>query len=535
METKTESTDSKINWLLKKINYGATYKGMITITIVYEFLIVIFLSTFSQPIELILGQKLLPITLASDLQAKAGRLVMLYHSITIPFLAACTYFVLMFMDVREKFKSRVKWPLFIGSMLASTTALTYAYFFPEAWILHGLMLVGMSLCFYAGIMLLLGVFPTRSFPKRDPEGGHIFIAQCALTVTTVCVLLSVILGASIGAFFGTDELTAMLAEYFLREPYPDLTIAHIFVDAIKGHLHVMLALIDVIILLVVYRYTVPDQKGNWYRLAMILAIPGTLVLSMGSWLVSIKSVEAFTNLTGGFDMHYLIYFGAAILVTVGFMLTLTGWNKASKQILGDAYESSSWLTRSKAVFRLPVEFAMYFQFTWVNFVMTFTGIFLALSLRDDSVISRRILPNLPSFRSGPVAIETTVARGHWHILGVLSAVILLLFMVVVLDIKGTTRKVIGWLSFAGSVIAFGLGVIYLYLPHMDMAWATSVSETDPIGLYADVQAYWESAAWWLPWVMDLGIGLFSIAIIIFCFHQLIEIIKGKRDVEEWPE
>ena len=234
-------------------------------------------------------------------------------------------------------------------------------------------------------------------------------------------------------------------------------------------------------------------------------------------------------------MHYLIYFGSAILVTVGFMLTLTGWNRASKKILGDKYESASWFTRAKAVFKLPVKFAMYFQFTWVNFVMTFTGIFLALSLRDDSVIARRILPNLPSFRSGPIAIETTVARGHWHILGVLSAVILLLFMVIVLDIQGTTRKAIGWLSFVGSVIAFGLGVTYLYLPHFDMAWATSVSSTDPIGLYADVQAYWESVAWWLPWVMDLGIGLISIAIIIFCFHQLIEIIKGKRDVEEWPE
>jgi hypothetical protein len=291
----------------------------------------------------------------------------------------------------------------------------------------------------------------------------------------------------------------------------------------------MLLLIDVIILLVVYRYTVPDQKGRWYLLAMTLAIPGALVASMGSWFVSFKDVPAWKALTGGFDMHWLIYFGAAVLVTVGLMLTLTGWYKVSKRVLGDDYASASWVTRAKAVFKRPVEFAMYFQFTWVNFVMTFTGIFLALSLYDDSVLPRKILPSLPAFRDGPLAIETTVARGHWHILGVLSAVILLLFMVQIMDIKGKSSKIIGWSSFIGSVLAFGLGVTYLYFPHLDLAWANNLT------LYADVVDYWKSTAWWLPWVMDIGIVFISIGIIIFCFHQFFEIWNGKRDVEQWPE
>ncbi len=542
----SESTGSKIDWIRRKINYGATLEGMITFTIVYLLCIVLFLSTFSQPLEQLLGTTLIPKvwidpshTGPEALAAKAGRLVMLYHALTIPFLAICTYFVLMIMDVREKFVSRVKWPLFIGSILSSMMGVSYAYLFPEAWLIHGLMLVGMSLCFYAGIMLLLGVFPTKSFPSRDAENSrNVLIAQITLTVTTVCVLISVILGASIGAFFGTDEMTAFLAEYFLREPYPDLALAHLFVNAVKGHLHVMLLLIDVIILIVVYRYTVPDQKGRWYLLAMILTIPGALVASMGSWFVSFKDVEAWTNITGGFDMHWLIYFGAAILVTVGVMITLKGWNKTSQEVLGDEYEKASWVTRAKAVFKDPVNFAMYFQFTWVNFVMTFTGIFLALSLYDDSVIPRRLLPNLPAFRDGPIAVETTVARGHWHILGVLSAVILLLFMILYLDVQGTRRKIIGWSSWIGSVIAFGLGVTYLYFPHFDMAWANnpgSGSIFGDQGLYLNVIEYWKSTAFWLPWVMDIGIVFISLGIIIFCFHQFLEIWNGKKDVEEWPE
>jgi hypothetical protein len=321
----------------------------------------------------------------------------------------------------------------------------------------------------------------------------------------------------------------MLAEYFLREPYPDLTIAHLFINAIKGHLHIMLLLIDVIILLAVYRYTVPDQKGRWYLLSMALIIPGALVASMGSWFVTFKDIEAWKNIVGTFDMHYLIYIGAAMLLLVGVTLAITGWGKTSKAVLGDDYASASRVTRVKAVFKRPVPFAMYFQFIWVNFVMTFGGIFLALSLRPDSVLAAKVLKNIPSFREGPLAVETTVARGHWHILGVLSAVILLLFMVQYLDIKGKSNTYIGWSAFIGSVLAFGLGLLYLYLPHLDMAWATNLT------LYTDVVEYWKATAFWLPWVMDIGIVFVSLGIIIFCFHQFFEIWKGKKDVEEWPE
>jgi hypothetical protein len=511
------------NWIKYKINYGATYKGMITFTIVWEFVIILFLSTFSEPIKLILGQPLLPITLDADPVEKAGRLIMVYHSIAVPFLATCTYFVLEFMDVREKLKSRIKWPLFIGSLLASANAILFAYVFPDGWILHGLYLVGLSLCFYAGIMLLIGVFPTKSFPKRDPEAGrNVIVGQLALTLLAICVLISVVLGAAVGAFFSQEGLTVMLAEYFLRHDFYPYFVKELFIDAIKAHLHVMLALIDVIILLVVYRYTVPDQKGRWYLISMILAIPGMLILSLGAWFVTFNSV-----ITWPFDMHYLIYAGAAILVTVGIILAFTGWNKASKEVLGDSYESASKITRVKAVFKAPVKFALYFQFIWVNIVMTIGGIFLALSLRDDSVLAER-LPFV-SFRSGPLAVETTVARGHWHVLATLSAIILLLLAIDMLDIQGMARKVMAWTLFAGSVIAFGLATIFLYFPHLDQNWATNLT------LYADVQDFWSSVAGWLPLVLDLGIMLFVIAITIFCFHQLIEILKGRKDVEEWPE
>jgi hypothetical protein len=539
-----DSNDSKIEWLRKKINYGATYKGMITFTLVWLFVIVLFLSTFSEPIKLIFGDTLLPIELNDGFEERAGRIVILYHSIAIPVVAVCTYFALMFMDVREKFKSRVKWPLFLGSLLTSSSGILFAYIFHEvdfhglnlAWIFHGLYLVGLSLCFFAGIMLLLGVFPTGSFPKRDEENRrNVLLGQYALSLVTVCILLSASLGGFIGSFFG-NGMIALLAEYFLRDDVVATYASsynHVLVDAVKAHLHIMLALIDTIILLVVYRYTVQDQKGKWYGISMALAMPGMLIMSIGSWAVTFNEVLNYP-----FDMHYLIYAGSAVLVTVGLILALTGWQRMSKAFLGDKYESASWVQRIRVLFRDPVKFSLYFHFIWVNFVMTFGGIFLALSLRGPSDPQgespfTKIL-GITAFRDGPLAIETTVARGHWHILATLTAVMLVLLLIDVLDIKGSIRNAMGWLFLAGSIIAFGFGAIYLYYPHFNTNWATNLT------LFEDVAAYWKAQELfgfgnWLPIAMDLGIMLFVIALAIFCFNQLIQIIKGRHDVKDWPE
>ncbi|MHA1214884.1 MAG: hypothetical protein ACTSR2_05990 [Candidatus Hodarchaeales archaeon] len=532
--TSTEKQESSFlqrawTFLLYKLYYGATYKGMITFTIVWEFCIVLFLSTFSAPVVEIFGQPLIPIVLEEGLEAQMGRIIMLYHSLAVPFLAVCAYFVLEFMDVREKFESRVKWPLFIGSILASFSAITFAYVFPDGWILHGLFLVGLSLCFYAGVMLLIGVFPTRSFPKREGEGGPyikgINIAQLALAILTTCVLLSVMLGAAIGAFFG-NSMMPFLAEYFLRSYELNSQFYEIlWVDGIKAHLHVMLALIDAIILLVTYRYTVPDQKGKWYLTSMVLVIPGIVILSIGSWLVTISETH---HLHDYFDPHYLIYVGASFLLFVALVLALTGWNKASKEVLGEAYESASWLTRIKAVFKAPVKLALYFQFIWVNMVMTGPGIFLAFSLKPDSIISRAT--DIVSFRDGPYFVELTVARGHWHVLAVLSSIVLLLFFIDYIDIQGLSRKVMAWLLFVGSIVGFGAAVIYMYGPHLDpnvMNFLGDPTSEAYIAATPIIQLMF--------YFIDIGIVLISIAIVVFCFHQLIEIIKGKKDVYEFPE
>ena len=77
MSVGSKSSGSRLNWLLRKLNYGATFKGMITFTIVWEFVIILFLSTFSEPIKLIIGQPLLSLDLPTDDISRAGRIILL--------------------------------------------------------------------------------------------------------------------------------------------------------------------------------------------------------------------------------------------------------------------------------------------------------------------------------------------------------------------------------------------------------------------------------------------------------------------------
>ena len=129
----------------------------------------------------------------------------------------------------------------------------------------------------------------------------------------------------------------------------------------------------------------------------------------------------------------------------------------------------------------------------MNFVVTLPGIYLAI--------------NLESVRELPFEVEKAITTGHWHILATLTAVIMLLLTIDYLDIQGRARQISGWLLTVGSVVAFGFTVIYMFKDQVT----------------------------WTYYFFDLGLTLIVIAIVLFCVHELIEILKGKKDVTEFPE
>ncbi len=461
------------------ISWLGTYKGLITATIVFEFVLVAFLSTMSQPIVDMLGGYILPIYLDPSHEAAVARTIMLYHSLAITFLGAVVLFALDICDVRPKFANLVKWTIVPGYLLTTTTGLIFAYILHGEMITHALFLVGLTLVFFSGILLLAGIWPTKNFPERKEEGPYIKginLAQWNLVIVAICLLTSAVLGASVGAYFGSG-VEPFLAEELLRLEHD------IFERAIIGHLHIMLALIDSALMLIVFRWTNPEQKGRWYLIGMILAIPGTIVMSIGAWLVPVGYEKA----------HMVINVGATFALMAALILMVFGWIKTSKDVLGENYDTASMGQKIIAVFKDPVRFALYFMFMWVNVVVTAPGIYLAF--------------NLEYFRSIDFALELAIAVGHWHVLATLTAVIALLLAFDYLNVRGIPRQIIGWTLFVASVVAFFFADAYMF--EQELGIPRSIASTG----------------------IDIGLILLIAGIGLFCIYMLAEIIQGRYERE----
>ncbi len=482
MSTETE-IQSKQGGFRGFIKWLGTYRGLITATIVFEFVLVAILSTMSQPIVDMFGGYILPIYLEPTHEAAVARTIMLYHSLAITFLGAIVLFTLDICDVKPKYENLVKWTIVPGYLLTTTTGLIFAYVLHGEMITHALFLVGLTLVFFSGLLLLVGLWPTKDFPKQISEDHYLgkinlgrwnmLLGQWNLVIVAVCLITSAVLGASVGAYFGSG-VEPFLAEELLRVEHD------IFERAIIGHLHIMLALIDAALMLIVFRYTNPEQKGRWYFISMILAIPGTIIMSVGAWLVPVGYEKA----------HMVINVGATFSLLAALILMVFGWIKTSKDALGDDYPTASIGRKIVAVLKDPVRFGLYFMFIWVNFVVTVPGIYLAF--------------NLEYFRTIDFALELAIAVGHWHVLATLTAVIALFLAFDYLNIKGVARHIIGWPVLIASIVAFFFADAYMF---------------SELGIDRSIASLG----------IDIGLILLIAGIALFCIHMLMEIIRGRME------
>jgi hypothetical protein len=399
--------------------------------------IVAFLGTFSEPIVKVLGQPIIPIVLNEA--DKAARIIMLYHALAVPFLASVVMLILEYCDVREQFKKQIQWTLYLGAMITGIMGITFAYILVKNKIVHGLFIFGLSLAFYAGILLLIAILPTKKFPAYDEENRRpklfgLDLLNINLFLVTISILISAVIGGIAGANFGEHGLeTAFLAESIVRE----LHLAWSFEYMVISHLHIMLALLDAAVMLLVFRYT--NLYGKWLKIAMLLIIPGIIIMSIGAWLV----------ITGWKLAHMVINVGAIFLLMAALILAYKGWKKIAQESLGDSYSQNSLVTKIKTLFIDPVKSGIYFLFVWVNIVVTIPGIYVAINL--DTF-------RLPEY----MEIEYAFNVGHWHVLATLTAIIVFLVMVDIFDVQGRLRKLIGWTSLAGGSFAFLFAVFYMF-------------------------------------------------------------------------
>jgi hypothetical protein len=101
----------------------------------------------------------------------------------------------------------------------------------------------------------------------------------------------------------------------------------------------------------------------------------------------------------------------------------------------------------KALLRDPLKFGATWQMVFMNFNVSFVGIFVAVKL--DEI-----------FRVWPARDERIILTGHWHVLSSIIATIILFYYADLAGLKGRARKLFGWAVIIFSDLAFGAVTVF---------------------------------------------------------------------------
>lgn len=402
---------------MRRTDFLSTTESLLWMVVAWEVLLVVLMSPLSATGPLAglgLGDRL-----GLDEAGRVGRIVMLYHSLAIPFVAALVYLILDALPFDERIPQRVRPAVTAGYLLTSIGGLGFAYG-RAGWIAHGVFLVGLSLTFYAGVVLWWGLWPGAAV-AQDSILRHRRLERWAFWLIALYTLVSAVIGGSVGAYFG-NGFQAFLAEDVLRADHD------LFQRAIIAHLHIMLTLIDVALLLLIARRV--GLAGRAYRVAMPLVIAGTTITAFATW--SVMVVEGVA--------HKIINVGAVVLLAGAAIVALYGM----RGMIRERPDRPAW----RALLGDPVRFGMLFHLLFVNLVVTVPGVWVAV--------------NLEAVRAGDPAWERAFAVGHWHVLATLSAAVGFLLVVDRLGARGWLRQAVGWGVLAGSALAFAAVQFYLF-------------------------------------------------------------------------
>jgi hypothetical protein len=437
-------------------------------------------------------------TLGMDIvqSEREGRIIILYHSIAMAVVAIETYMITGLLKMKAFYKTAVRVLITVGYILTMVFGMGFAYF-GHNWAFHGLYITGLSLIFFAGVLLCIALNPwDKEYYLPSPTGrgaggegdyartkSGVDLERAAFFTTAVTTVISAIFGAVPGSFFGNGFET-FLAENIIRLP-EKTTMEY----SIIGHLHIMLALIAIMITLIIGRWL--DFKGGWHKAAMPLMILGCIVLNLGVWGV-VTPLEPIA--------HMIIYVGATPSMLAALFLLIWSWGKLIKD--GTAgVAKPTFLQKLAALVRDPLKFGPTWQMLFMNFTTSGIGIFMAIKLDDI-------------FRLWPAREERIELTGHWHALSAIIATIILFYYGDMIGLKGKVRQLYGWLILLFSDVALG---------------AVTVFEMKR--LFID-EATQQPLVNGLMLAMDLGLGLLLVLLAVVMVWRLIDLFKPKG---RWTE
>ena len=428
-------------------------------------------------------------TLGMDLvQAeREGRIIILYHSIAMAIVAIETYMVTSLLKMREFYRLAVRVLITVGYIMTMFFGMGFAYF-GHNWAFHGLYIFGLSLIFFAGVMLVIALWPWNpEYSVSDKEFAHsktgVDLERVAFFATALTTVISALFGAIPGSFFGNGFET-FLAENIIR--YPEKTTMEY---SVIGHLHIMLALIAIMITLIIGRWL--NFKGILHKFAMPLMILGTIVLNLGVWGV-VTPLEPIA--------HMIIYVGATPSMFAALLLLIWSWAKLMRE--GTAHiQKPNFGQKVSALVRDPLQFGPTWQMLFMNFTTSGIGIFMAIRL--DEI-----------FRVWPAREERIELTGHWHVLSAIIATIILLYYGDMIGLKGKIRQWYGWGIIVLSDIAFGAVTVF----EMKRLFITEAEQQPLVNL--------------LMYLMDFGLGMLLVLLAVVMVWRLIDLFKSKG---RWTE
>jgi hypothetical protein len=418
---------------------------------------------------------------------REGRIIILYHSIAMAVVAIETYMVTSLLKVKEFFKMAVRVLITVGYIIAMIFGMGFAYF-GHNWAFHGLYIFGLSLIFFAGVLLCIALWPWNpEFHIKDKDYARtktgLDLERVAFFATALTTVISALFGAIPGSFFG-NGFEVFLAENIIR--YPEKTTMEY---SVIGHLHIMLALIGIMITLIIGRWL--NFKGILHKVAMPLMIIGTVVLNLGVWGV-VTPLEPIA--------HMIIYVGATPSMFAALLLLIWSWGKLMRE--GTAHlKKPIFLQKLGALVRDPLKFGPTWQMLFMNFTTSGIGIFMAIRL--DEI-----------FRLWPAREERIELTGHWHALSAIIATIILLYYGDIIGLKGRVRQLYGWSIIFLSDIALGAVTIF----EMKRLFITEAVQQPLVN--------------GLMLAMDVGLGLLLTLLAVVMIWRLIDLFKPKG---RWTE
>lgn len=364
---------------------------------------------------------------------RAGRIIILYHTIAMAIIAIEVYMITSIVPMPRHQQTNINAVVTVGYLTTMIFGLGFAYW-GHNWAFHGVFLSGLSLMFFAGLMLAVALNPwNKRYRVTDKAYAHtksgLDLERMAFFTMVIMTLISAGFGAYTGSFWGNGQ-EAFLAEDIIREA--DKTV---FEKAIIGHLHIMLALIGVAITLIIGRWF--DFKGIYHKLAMWLMIPGSVILSAGSLSV------VWTQ-----SAHTFVYVGSVFVMMAALFLVIFGWKKLINDRLKEQnLKKAGFFKRIAALLHDPLKFGPLWQMVFMNFTVSGVGIFMAVKLDDI-------------FRVWPFREERITLTGHWHILSAIIATIIIMYYADIAGLKGKARKWFGWVLIIGSDLAFASMTVF---------------------------------------------------------------------------